>query len=561
MSDRRRRSESLWDRQEEAVPQNETKEFHSSFLEGGLPELSNFEANDVLMSEDFSGQPSRDPIQGNENSDRHGMKTNPAFDEWDSQNSSRPSDNSYGQPNRGAERRVGGKDRDRSRSRSLSPHRSRGRDMGRGNTRDQGRARSPSRGGTNKPDSDSTERWSDRPEHSGGSRFRDDRNSADHSRSKGSDGYRKDAARREEGRDYQRSNRSGYDDQDYRRQSNRSVKDPCRFFIMGQCNRPNCNFSHDLPKSGGYEGKSRDNIQPHDSGNSDDKNKYWNDPSWNSLESGGINEMPRDKWDPPGWNELEKNSSILPQSTSDTYNMDMSSNQESQLTDAHNMISGPFTQSEYNIASQFPSNLNTNESNLQLNGSVEGMFLQLDGEKSKNDISQASTAHDPQASGLPQNLNVASTLGSISSLPISASSGAIIDSMVTNEQNQMSVEPVGNEANGNKIAENLNVNAGKSEAQGKVEEGNISNDEKAMRQFKIALVEFVKEILKPTWKEGKMSREVYKTIVKKVVEKVTSTIQGVQIPRTQEKIDQYLTFSKSKITKLVEAYVGRLLKA
>ncbi|GKD38613.1 zinc finger CCCH domain-containing protein 38-like protein [Tanacetum coccineum] len=485
MSDRRRRSESLWDRQEEVVPQNVTKEFHSSFLEGGLPDLSNLEANDVLMSEDFSGQPSRDPIQ----------------------NSSRPSDDSFGEPNRGAERRVGGKDRDRSRSRSLSPHRSRGRDMerdrdmGRGNTRDQGRARSPSRGGTNKPDSDSTERWSDRPEHSGGSRFRDDRIADDHSRSKGSDGYRKDATRREEGRDYQRSNRSGYDDQDYRRQSNRSAKDPCRFFVMGLCNRPNCNFSHDLPKSGGYEGKSRDNIQPHDSGNSDDKNKYWNDPSWNSLESEGINEMPRDKWDPPGWNESEKNSSILPQSTNDTYNMDMSGNQESQLTDVHNMISGPFTQSEYNITSQFPSNLNTNESNLQLNGSVEGMFLQLDGEKSENDIPQASTVQDPQASGLPQNPDIANTLGPMSSLPISASSGAIIDTMVTNEQNQMSVEPVGNEVNGNKIAENPNVNAGKSEAQGRVEEGNISNDEKAMRQFKIALVEFVKEILKPTWKE------------------------------------------------------------
>ncbi|GJU64384.1 hypothetical protein Tco_0464926 [Tanacetum coccineum] len=52
-----------------------------------------------------------------------------------------------------------------------------------------------------------TERWSDRPEHSGGSRFRDDRNSADHS---------------------QRSNMIGYDDQDYSRQPNRSAKDPCR---------------------------------------------------------------------------------------------------------------------------------------------------------------------------------------------------------------------------------------------------------------------------------------------------------------------------------------------
>nr|XP_043615056.1 uncharacterized protein DDB_G0287625-like [Erigeron canadensis] len=95
---------------------------------------------------------------------------------------------------------------------------------------------------------------------------------------------------------------------------------------------------------------------------------------------------------------------------------------------------------------------------------------------------------------------------------------------------------------------------------GKVEEGDISNDEKAMRLFKVALVEFVKELLKPKWKEGKMSRDVHKTVVKKVVDKVTTTIQGNQVPRTQAKIEQYLAYSKPKITKLVEAYVERLLK-
>ncbi|KAJ0456804.1 putative transcription factor C3H family [Helianthus annuus] len=106
--------------------------------------------------------------------------------------------------------------------------------------------------------------------------------------------------------------------------------------------------------------------------------------------------------------------------------------------------------------------------------------------------------------------------------------------------------------------ESLNDNG---DAHGKVEEGDTGNDEKAMRLFKAGLVEFVKEILKPKWKEGKMSRDVYKTVVKKVVEKVTSTIQGTQIPRTQPKIDQYLSYSKPKITKLVEAYMEKLLKS
>ncbi|KAI7741229.1 hypothetical protein M8C21_023839 [Ambrosia artemisiifolia] len=99
------------------------------------------------------------------------------------------------------------------------------------------------------------------------------------------------------------------------------------------------------------------------------------------------------------------------------------------------------------------------------------------------------------------------------------------------------------------------------DAHGKVEEGDTGNDEKAMRLFKVGLVEFVKEILKPKWKEGKMSRDVHKTVVKKVVEKVTSSIQGTQIPRTQPKIDQYLAYSKPKITKLAEAYMEKLLKS
>ncbi|PHU20051.1 hypothetical protein BC332_11202 [Capsicum chinense] len=94
----------------------------------------------------------------------------------------------------------------------------------------------------------------------------------------------------------------------------------------------------------------------------------------------------------------------------------------------------------------------------------------------------------------------------------------------------------------------------------KIEEGSCNKDEKAMRLFKNALIEFVKEILKPTWKEGKMSREVHKTVVKKAVDKVTSAMQAEQVPKTQEKIDQYLSYSKPKIAKLVQAYVERLLK-
>ena len=87
---------------------------------------------------------------------------------------------------------------------------------------------------------------------------------------------------------------------------------------------------------------------------------------------------------------------------------------------------------------------------------------------------------------------------------------------------------------------------------GRAEEGKKKNDGKATRAFKFALVEFVKEILKPKWKEHQISKESHKAIVKKVVDKVTESIQGAHIPQSQGKIDNYLSSSKPKLTKLVE---------
>ncbi|RCV30181.1 hypothetical protein SETIT_6G073300v2 [Setaria italica] len=86
-----------------------------------------------------------------------------------------------------------------------------------------------------------------------------------------------------------------------------------------------------------------------------------------------------------------------------------------------------------------------------------------------------------------------------------------------------------------------------------------SKDSKTLKMFKVALADFVKEALKPTWKEGQMSREVHKTIVKKVVDKVTSTVENT--PPTKEKIEIYMSYSKEKLNKLVQAYVGKYAKA
>ncbi|XP_057541917.1 zinc finger CCCH domain-containing protein 55-like isoform X2 [Amaranthus tricolor] len=85
-------------------------------------------------------------------------------------------------------------------------------------------------------------------------------------------------------------------------------------------------------------------------------------------------------------------------------------------------------------------------------------------------------------------------------------------------------------------------------------------ESKEIRPFKFALVEFVKELLKPSWKDGQVSKDVYKIIVKKAVDKVMETL-GPQVPQTKDKIDLYLSCSKQRIDKLVQAYVGKHQKS
>ncbi|CAI0428136.1 unnamed protein product [Linum tenue] len=94
----------------------------------------------------------------------------------------------------------------------------------------------------------------------------------------------------------------------------------------------------------------------------------------------------------------------------------------------------------------------------------------------------------------------------------------------------------------------------------KGDEGKKNKEPKGIRAFKFALVEFVKEALKPSWKEGQVTKDSYKNIVKKVVEKVSGTVQASSIPQTPEKIELYLSSSKPKLTKLVQAYVEKFQK-
>lgn len=469
MSGARRRSKSSWDNKEEAkIP------FDSSFHGDTSPKRSNSEAYDVFMSDDFP----HEPLQPNENI-----------------------------PYRGGNRGSGNRDRSRSPRRHRVKDRDHGIGIGRGSEERQRESYddSNSRASSyNRPCKDyvsgncrkgSQCRFLHQEQHEG-SRFRDDRNKDSYS-----DGYRKDNS------DYHRGNNNN---NNRNNNSYDSVKPPCRFFLMGNCNRNRCKFSHDAPKVDGYQERSHDDNNNNNNRNLDDKNKSWND-----LES--------------------------------------MANQESSHIHSY----------------QNPTTLNGDEKSPDMNGGSKLL------EASRNGIPNetlASMEQVPRATEVsnPEKQILANALELLYSLPNSGSSNApVSDSIKTSvpvgtladSQEQGNRIPVESESVGVADAKEEENEKKKDESlkntnSGKVEEG----DEKAMRQFKNVLVEFVKEILKPTWKEGKMSREVYKTIVKKVVEKVSSSIQGVQIPRTQEKIDQYLAFSKSKITKLVEAYVGRLLK-
>ncbi|XP_021301161.1 zinc finger CCCH domain-containing protein 38 isoform X2 [Herrania umbratica] len=129
----------------------------------------------------------------------------------------------------------------------------------------------------------------------------------------------------------------------------------------------------------------------------------------------------------------------------------------------------------------------------------------------------------------------------------------VASSEVTKENEGVEETKKAQEENKNGPSENI-------DADDRTDEGKKSKDGKGIRAFKFALVEFVKDLLKPTWKEGQIGKDAYKNIVKKVVDKVTATMQGANIPQTPEKIDQYLSFSKPKLSKLVQAYVEKFQK-
>lgn len=85
-------------------------------------------------------------------------------------------------------------------------------------------------------------------------------------------------------------------------------------------------------------------------------------------------------------------------------------------------------------------------------------------------------------------------------------------------------------------------------------------ESKVIRYFRAALIEFVKELMKPIWHEGRLSKDVYKVIVQKAEDKILSTLQPNQVPNSSESIKQYLSFSRPKILKLIQVRLWNLVR-
>ena len=91
-------------------------------------------------------------------------------------------------------------------------------------------------------------------------------------------------------------------------------------------------------------------------------------------------------------------------------------------------------------------------------------------------------------------------------------------------------------------------------------DGDMQKESKALRHTRAALIDLVKELLKPTWRDGHLSKDAHNMIVKKAVDKVLSTIQSHQVPTTMESVKQYLSSYRPKIEKLVEVSLLILVK-
>lgn len=126
-----------------------------------------------------------------------------------------------------------------------------------------------------------------------------------------------------------------------------------------------------------------------------------------------------------------------------------------------------------------------------------------------------------------------------------AENGKEVDSHETLTPNSHNEYP---KANNNNVLEADSTTRRKSRGDAKEKD---SSSSRSMKLFQVALTKFVKELLKPSWRQGNMSKEAFKTIVKRAVDKVSNSMEGRRVPKSKAKIDKYIDSSRDKLTKLV----------
>ncbi|XP_054777117.1 protein FRIGIDA-ESSENTIAL 1-like isoform X2 [Prosopis cineraria] len=80
--------------------------------------------------------------------------------------------------------------------------------------------------------------------------------------------------------------------------------------------------------------------------------------------------------------------------------------------------------------------------------------------------------------------------------------------------------------------------------------------EMALRNFRFALADHVKKILRPLWHEGHLSKDAHIVIVKKSVDKIVGSLQPQQIPPNEDSVKKYISFCHVKVVNLVKEYTG-----
>ena len=103
--------------------------------------------------------------------------------------------------------------------------------------------------------------------------------------------------------------------------------------------------------------------------------------------------------------------------------------------------------------------------------------------------------------------------------------------------------------------ENMNTSSNEDkhlESETDVDNKSVNTKLAVLKNFHVALVEFVKELLRPTWNLGLLSKVAYKKIVKKTVNMVENSLNLNQIPNTAESTEEYFDLSLTKLSNTIE---------